>query len=148
VKPDQLPTDLVVVLEEGLTRSVRYFRRILKDEANARDLTQAQYNVLRQVAQDGPQRMSELAAMLELSNGATTGLVERLEARTLVTRGAAPGDGRGVVVSLTPEGARVVEEVLRAVKTAIARALAALSVPERHMALGGIQALADALERL
>jgi DNA-binding MarR family transcriptional regulator len=145
---DSLQTDLVVVLEEGLTRSYRFFRRILKEEASAHDLTQAQYNVLRELQLEGPKRMSELAAVLELSNGATTGLVERLEARKLVARSAAPGDGRGVVVSLTPEGQRLLEVVLRAVKAAIALALANLSVPERHMALGGIQALADVLERL
>jgi DNA-binding MarR family transcriptional regulator len=86
---DSFPSDLVEGLEEGLTRSVRFFRRILKEESRVRDLTQAQYNVLRELQQEGPQRMSELANVLELSNGATTGLVERLEARKLVARQAA-----------------------------------------------------------
>jgi DNA-binding MarR family transcriptional regulator len=145
---DSFPSDLVEGLEEGLTRSVRFFRRILKEESRVRDLTQAQYNVLRELQQEGPQRMSELANVLELSNGATTGLVERLEARKLVARQAAEGDGRGVVVALTPEGRQLLEEVQREIKAAMARVLGALSVPERHMAVGGVQALADALERL
>lgn len=143
--PDTLQPDLVLAVEDGLTRSVRFFRRILKEEANARDLTQAQYNALRQMLADGEQRMSELAHQLELTNGAATGLVERLEARGLVVRTVAPDDARGVMVRVTPEGERVVDEVLAAIKVAIARALTSLSVAERHMAVGGIQALAEAL---
>jgi DNA-binding MarR family transcriptional regulator len=53
-----------------------------------------------------------------------------------------------VVVALTPEGRQLLEEVQREIKAAMARVLGALSVPERHMAVGGVQALADALERL
>lgn len=146
--PQTLETDLVAVLEDGLTRSVRVFRHILKEEAYARELNQTQYNALRQIAQEGDQRMSELAAFLELTNGATTGLVERLESRGLVVRAAAPEDARGVVVRLTPAGQRVVDEVLQAVKRAIAAALGILSIPERHMAVGGLHSLAGALETL
>jgi DNA-binding MarR family transcriptional regulator len=139
---------LIGPLEEGLTRTFRVFRRILKEEADARELSQAQYNALRQLAQEGEQRMSELAGFLELSNGATTGLVERLEARGLVARAAAPGDGRGVVVRLTPAGQGVVDAMHQAIQRAIAGSLERLSLPERHMAVGGLHALAVALEEV
>lgn len=144
--PDSLHTDLVALVEDGMTRSVRFFRRIIKEESQTLDLTQPQYNALRELQFIGEQRMSDLATLLELTNGATTGLVERLEARGLVERASAPGDGRGVVVRITPEGRRCVEQVLGAVKLAMADALSALDTAQRHMAVGGIQALANMLE--
>ena len=86
-------------LEEGLLRTLRYFRRVLTAEAQARDLTQAQYLALRHLAEAGELRMSELATHLELTNSATTGLIERLDARGLVARRPDPDDGRAVRVT-------------------------------------------------
>lgn len=135
-------------LEDSLTRTLRYFRRVLVVEAQARDLTQAQYSALRHLAEVGEQRMSDLASYLELTNSATTGLIERLDARGLVARRPDPDDGRGVRVDITPAGRMLVGEMLEAVLASLALALDPMSDPVRHMAVGGLLALAESLEAL
>jgi DNA-binding MarR family transcriptional regulator len=139
---------LTRVLEESLTRTVRIFRRILAVEAQARELTHAQYTALRHLVETGEQRMSDLAAYLELTNSATTGLIGGLDARGLVARRPDPEDGRGVRVDITPAGRKVVGELLEAVRRSLACAFDRLPDPLRHMAVGGVIALAESLEAI
>jgi DNA-binding MarR family transcriptional regulator len=137
---------MVSELEQALTRTLRTFRRLLHEEAKARALTQAQYAAMRRMQVEGECRMGDLATYLELTNGACTALVERLTERTLVTRREAPEDGRVVLVSLTPSGRDLVAEMDRGINASLAAVVSGMSVPERHMALGGLTALADAFE--
>lgn len=66
-------------------------------------------------------RLNELNDHVLLAQSSLSRLVERLEKQGLVARGSAPEDGRGVVVRLTEEGARVQREVGRAHVREIAR---------------------------
>ena len=59
--------------------------------------------------------MNELAAVLACDNSNVTGLVDRLEARGLVTRRASPEDRRVKRVVLTPEGERLRAQLLERV---------------------------------
>ncbi|GAB3101072.1 MarR family winged helix-turn-helix transcriptional regulator [Isoptericola nanjingensis] len=52
----------------------------------------------------------ELAEHTMVTAGATSKRVDRLEAAGLVARQARAGDGRGRVVTLTPEGRRLIDE--------------------------------------
>ena len=54
----------------------------------------------------------ELARMMDLSSGAMTNRLDRLEAAGLVRRRPDPNDRRGIQVELTPDGRRVYEETL------------------------------------
>lgn len=145
--PD-LQVAMARALADSLTRTLRVFRRLLHEEAKAHELTQAQYNAMRYLIANGDRRMSDLAAFLELTNGATTSLIERIEARGLVTRKLDPEDGRAVLGSVTPNGQRLSEEMRRNVEASLLRAFERLKLPERHMAVGGLEALADALDQL
>lgn len=49
-------------------------------------------------------RMNELSAVLKVSNGNVTGIVDRLVNDSLVARVAVPGDRRALLVKLTPTG--------------------------------------------
>ena len=49
-------------------------------------------------------RMSELSAVLKVSNGNVTGIVDRLVNDSFVLRVAVPGDRRALHVKLTPAG--------------------------------------------
>lgn len=49
-------------------------------------------------------RVRELTREILLSQPSLSRMIERLHSRGLVARHAAPGDGRGTVVVLTPEG--------------------------------------------
>ncbi|MFK8084205.1 MAG: MarR family winged helix-turn-helix transcriptional regulator [Granulosicoccus sp.] len=52
-------------------------------------------------------RMNELSAVLKVSNGNVTGIVDRLVNDSLVTRIAVPDDRRALRVKLTPAGKKV-----------------------------------------
>ena len=57
----------------------------------------------------GAMRMSELADGVLLSRSGLTRLVDRLGRNGLVRRRACPGDARGQLAELTPEGRRIFE---------------------------------------
>jgi DNA-binding MarR family transcriptional regulator len=75
-----------------------------------------------------PHRLTpaDLTEASMVTTGATTQRLDRLEERGLVTRGPRPEDGRGVLVTLTPAGARLVDAALPdhlATQQAVVRAL-------------------------
>ncbi|AEI11560.1 MarR family winged helix-turn-helix transcriptional regulator [Cellulomonas gilvus] len=79
------------------------------------ELTVREYDVLFALSgrPDGAARLHELAAESLLTQPSLSRLVERLETRGWVRRSPAPQDGRGVVVTLTEEGAALQREVGR-----------------------------------
>ncbi len=58
-------------------------------------------------------RMSDLAAQVGLSTSGATTLVERLMTRELLQRAPDPGDRRALVVTLTPTGSTLLDQMLR-----------------------------------
>ena len=78
-------------------------------------LTSREYDVLFQLSrgEGGAMRMRELTELIMLSQPSLSRMVDRLAGRGLVERRAVPDDGRGVVVALTGEGARLQREVGR-----------------------------------
>ena len=59
------------------------------------------------VASFGPLSVNDLAGYANLNKGQASRAAQTLVDQGLVHKGAAPTDGRGVVLSLTPAGARV-----------------------------------------
>ncbi|HEY4097383.1 MAG TPA: MarR family transcriptional regulator, partial [Baekduia sp.] len=70
--------------------------------------------------EQGPQRITELAASQALAQPTVTQLVALLDTRGLVARGRHPGDGRVVLVSLTDDG-RAALDAFRAHYRAVLR---------------------------
>src|SRR5919197_5032203 len=77
------------------------------------DLTPPQLMTLRRLAADEPVPTSEVAKWLACDASNMTGIVDRLEARGLVERRAAPGDRRVKMLALTDKGASLREELSR-----------------------------------
>lgn len=88
-------------------------RRRFLIAASELELHPAQAGALLQLA--APLPMNELAAVLACDNSNVTGLVDRLEARGLVSRQANPGDRRVKRVVLTASGTRLREQLLERV---------------------------------
>jgi DNA-binding MarR family transcriptional regulator len=84
--------------------------------AIARDLglRPASFGTLR--ALDEPRTMSEIATALHCDNSNVTGIVDGLEERGLVVRGASERDRRVKLIALTAEGRRVRTRLVRAVE--------------------------------
>ena len=109
--------------------------RRIRIDAN-RDLgplgvTWAQVRALRTLARaDGPVRMSDLAARLDIARRSATSVVDELVGRGLVERRDDPADRRAVAVVVTQHGVRLLDK-LRARRRAAASALTAgLSISE------------------
>lgn len=101
---------------ESLFRAqVAVMRRLQRDPA-FRTLGINSYDVLFTLSrcEGHGLRLNELNDHVLLAQSSLSRLVERLERQGLVARESAPADGRGVVVRLTEEGARVQREVGRA----------------------------------
>src|SRR6478735_6267945 len=79
-----------------------------------------------------PYRLSptRLAKGLMLSSAGITSRIDRLERRGLVRRLPDPDDRRGVIVELTDEGARLVDEAVAAVAESDRQLLARLDADE------------------
>jgi DNA-binding MarR family transcriptional regulator len=83
-------------------------QRILAEAAAEHDLSIVQLRLLG-ILRDRQPGMLELGRHLGLDKSSITGLVSRAEKRGLVERSPSPHDGRGVLVTLTPAGRRLVE---------------------------------------
>src|SRR3954468_7523318 len=71
------------------------------------ELAPAQLAALKALDADAPGPMRELALALACDNSNVPGIVDRLEARGLVERRAAPHDRRVKMLFVTPEGAEL-----------------------------------------
>ena len=90
------------------------------------DLTASEINALANLADGRARTVSELGADVGSRPTTVTSVLDRLERRGLIRRGARPGDRRVVVVELTPSGQTVAGRVRRAVEDLERRALAGL----------------------
>jgi DNA-binding MarR family transcriptional regulator len=104
--------------------------------------------------QEGPVRVTALAAAAGISQPAMTELVQRLERKGVVTRIDDPEDGRAALVTLTNAGRAVREDQRRDRRDRLAELLTALSRRDEatltlalHLALPIIRGLIDDAQR-
>jgi DNA-binding MarR family transcriptional regulator len=71
----------------------------------------AQLNILFTLQREGEMPMSRLAEVLNVSLSNATGLIDRIEERGYVERTGVPEDRRIVLIRLTAEGQRLLEEL-------------------------------------
>ena len=93
-EPEALASDLRVVIGQ-LVRRLR---------AERRDLSLAQATVLGRLDRVGPCGVSDLAAGERVRPQSMASTVAALQAGGLVSRAPDPGDGRRVLIALTPAG--------------------------------------------
>jgi DNA-binding MarR family transcriptional regulator len=104
-------TEMIDLEVEGIVDRVgginRRIKRAMEATLAEHDLTLPDWQVLTSLRLHREQSRSspgELAADLELSSGAMTSRLDRLEQAGYVRRLPDPGDRRGIVIELTPEG--------------------------------------------
>jgi DNA-binding MarR family transcriptional regulator len=86
-------------------------------------------------------RPSDFASSLMLTSSGTTKRLDRLERAGLITRAPDPGDRRGVLITLTPAGLELIDEVTDAHLANEQQLLSSLSESDRRR-------LADLLRKL
>ncbi|MCZ8380262.1 MarR family transcriptional regulator [Mycobacterium sp. CPCC 205372] len=146
VETDPQVTELAGELQRVLSRVFSILRRGDANRGTAGDLTLAQLSILLTLLDQGPIRMTELAALERVRTPTTTVAIRRLEKIGLVKRSRDPSDLRAVLVDITPEGLAQHREALAARRAALAERLAKLSADELETltkALRPLEHLAD-----
>jgi len=112
----------------------RRFKRAMDETLDEFDLDWSEYKLLSLLTREGEVYRSspgKLARIMELSSGAMTNRLDRLEQAGLVRRLPDPDDRRGILVELTREGKRVYEDAVGAQGRKESLVASALSVPEK-----------------
>src|ERR1700760_4214552 len=119
-------------LAEGLHRTLSKLFSILRrgdpspSKETAGDLPLAQLSILFTLLDQGPIRMTDLAAHERVRTPTTTVAIRRLEKIGLVKRSRDPSDLRAVLVDITPRGRAVHAESLANRHAALAAMLSQL----------------------
>jgi DNA-binding MarR family transcriptional regulator len=134
-------------------RLARHLEARREEVLGAFGLTVADFDVLttmRRRAGAGSLNVRQLQRSMMLSSGGTTKRLDRLESAGLVERHPDPGDRRGVLIKLSPEGVALVTDALAAITHAendiVASAIA--SPRDRDQVARGIRRLLAAQERI
>ena len=109
-------------LLDGLFAIWRLMRRAISTNQQS-TLTLEQFWLLRQLWQQGPMTIGELAAALGITPGSVTIACKRLEKEGLLTRDRQAQDERVVLVSLTSEANEILEVWLARRREVFARFL-------------------------
>lgn len=107
--------------------------RAIEDEFFARwDLTAQQYNVLRLLRADDPEPVPTLRLVGRLVSRApdVTRMLDKLEARGLISRTRSTADRRTVLVGITAPGVALLDEIADPLRDCHARQLGHLSEAE------------------
>lgn len=120
-------TELAGELQRVLSRVFSVLRRSDTNRAEAGDLTLAQLSILLTLLEQGPLRMTDLAAHERVRTPTTTVAIRRLEKLGLVKRSRDPSDLRAVLVDITPEGRSQHQEALATRRAYLTTLLAKLS---------------------
>ena len=82
------------------------FKKALNEKISEQGLTHPDWSMLGALMRKQPRSAGQLAKIADLSSGAMTNRLDRLEEAGLVRRLPDPDDRRGVLVELTPKGKR------------------------------------------
>src|SRR5438874_7855452 len=104
------------------------------------------FAVLEMLLHKGPQPVNEIGRRIELTSGAITTAVDRLESRNLVTREAHPSDRRARIVRLTATGEEQAAKIFARHKAVMDLAASALSKTERATLIELLKTLGTSAE--
>lgn len=110
-------------------------------------VSRTEVGVLRTL-REGPRRITELAGEERVTQPAITLLVNRLEERGWVKRVPDPSDGRAVLVSLTPVGEDVFEQLRAEYRALLHEEMATLDDSEVETLAAAVEILDRLIARL
>ena len=114
-----------------LMKAHRALQRLATRSIESSEAGLSDFAVMEMLLHKGPQPVNEIGRRIELTSGAITTAVDRLESRGLVTREAHRSDRRARIVRLTARGEEQAAKVFAGHKTAMDLAASGLSKTER-----------------
>lgn len=134
-------------LQEAVGRFVRAFGLHQPDQTPCgKPIPVSEAHALSELTREGELRQIDLAYRLRLEKSTTSRIVSQLVARGWVERTPAPGDGRGVLVRLTPLGHTMAEELAAARQARFAAALDRIPASDREAVLRSLTLLTEAVD--
>ncbi len=115
----------------AIIAAYRVMHRRISEMVAEEGLTQPQFQALRIVARTGGTSMREISSQLMVTPANVTGIVDRLESRGLITRGAHKTDRRTTIIELTPRGNALQERMTAKYRDFMQDALGVLSEEEQ-----------------
>ena len=131
-------TEIEEIVRDLVPRASQLTRLVVRD---ARGVIGRTEGAILRTLSTGPRRITELADLEGLAQPTVTIVIKRLEANGWVARGRDPLDGRAVLVSLTPDGARALERFRAEYRAVLRDHVAAMSDEQ-------VDALRDAVDAL
>jgi len=116
---------------------------IFMEETAAFDVTPVQFAILNALIEDPGEDQVTLARKVAFDPATFGSVITRLEARGWVQREADAADRRRKLLSVTPAGAEVAQQMKRAVGKVQQRILGPLEGPEREQLLALLDRLVD-----
>jgi DNA-binding MarR family transcriptional regulator len=138
----EMPHQVLVALRRIIRATDLHSRRLLRDYG----VTGPQLLVLRAVGEHGERSSSALAREVSVSLPTVADIASRLESRGLVARQRSLSDKRQVVVSLTEQGQKVLDEAPPPLQESFTRQLADLSEWEQTQMLAVLQRVVAMME--
>src|SRR6266571_7879990 len=114
-----------------LMKAHRAVERLATRSIESLEVCLSDFGIMELLLHKGPQPVNEIGRRIELTSGAITTAVDRLESRGLVTREAHESDRRARIVRLTARGEEEAGSVFAGHKTAMDLAASGLSKTER-----------------
>jgi DNA-binding MarR family transcriptional regulator len=127
-----------------ISRLSRFLEHSIAELLASHGLNEPQFAVLAALRRAGPPHClspTDLYNSLLVSSGAMTNRLRRLEIAGLVRRISDPDDGRGLLVALTNEGHKLIDEAVDAHTANEHRLLAALDPDDRALLAGLLRRL-------
>src|SRR5256885_7893062 len=129
-----------------LMKAHRALLRLATRSIESSEVCLSDFGVMEFLLHKGPQPVNEIGRRIELTSGAITTAVDRLESRGLVARGAHPTDRRARIVRLTPEGKEQAAKLFGGHKGAMDLAASRLSKAERAKLIALLKKLGASVE--
>src|SRR5258705_4163994 len=124
-----------------MMKAHRALQRLATRSIESSEVDLSDFEVMEMLLHKGPQPVNEIGRRVELTSGAITTAVDRLESRGLVTREAHPSDRRARIVRLTAAGEERAAKVFAVHKAAMDLAASGLSKTERATLIGLLKKL-------
>ena len=133
--------ELVEAIRKSANNLFRVMLPTLPREVLVMDFTMPQLKAMFLLFLNGPMRMSDLAADLGVTLATSTGLVDRLVERSLVTRESDAGDRRVVLCRLSKSGEKGISLIWESARERMRGLL-------NEMAAGNLEALSRVLKAM
>lgn len=127
-QPDYVLEEQVgFILRQATQRHTAIFAGAMVEE-----LTPTQFTALVKLKAEGPCSQNRLGRLTAMDAATIKGVIDRLTKRGFTQAESDPGDGRRLVVALTPEGAAVLDRAINAARRITEATLAPLSALEQR----------------